>query len=183
MYVCILTQCSQCDSLFMILGQYPSVRYGSRYIPSLFHGLSKTKILKQPTIAVFFPAKKSIGKFSTRKRLLVANVKPKESLCTSPSLLYLSSSSTLQHYFVLNTMVNLRASCADTQLCPLTIHCCFALLSRFKQSPLTMVLVICIVVLYLLLLGFCVRADRHDKTKLGAVYLDDNTVTAAMSQR
>ena len=46
-----------------------------------------------------------------------------------------------------------------------------------------MVLVICIVVLYLLLLGFCVRADRHDKTKLGAVYLDDNTITAAMSQR
>ena len=46
-----------------------------------------------------------------------------------------------------------------------------------------MIMVVSIVVLYLLLLGFCLRADRHDKTKLEAVYLDDNTVTTAMSQR
>jgi len=46
-----------------------------------------------------------------------------------------------------------------------------------------MVLVICIVVLYLLFLGFCVRADRQDREKLGAVYLDDDTTPISMSQR
>ena len=46
-----------------------------------------------------------------------------------------------------------------------------------------MVLVICIVVVYLLLLALCVRADRHDKKNLGVVYLDDSMATAAAWSR
>ena len=46
-----------------------------------------------------------------------------------------------------------------------------------------MILVICIVFLYLFLLGFCVRADRYDMEKLGAVYIDDNTTPVSMSHK
>ena len=46
-----------------------------------------------------------------------------------------------------------------------------------------MILVICILALYLLLLGFCVQADRYDKKKLGVIYLDDNTIASSISQR
>ena len=55
-------------------------------------------------------------------------------------------------------------------------------LYRLKNSPLTMVLVISILVMYFLLLGFCVKADRHDKKKLGVIFLDDSTTFDANSQ-
>lgn len=45
-----------------------------------------------------------------------------------------------------------------------------------------MVLVISILVMYFLLLGFCVKADRHDKKKLGVIFLDDSTTFDANSQ-
>lgn len=74
-----LTQCSQCDSLlFTILGQHPSVSYGSSYILSLFHGFRKTKILKQPTDAVFFSDKEAPQKISNPQKdhhLLISNPK------------------------------------------------------------------------------------------------------------
>ena len=53
---------------------------------------------------------------------------------------------------------------------------CFSSI-RVKDSPLTLALVISIVALYLVLLGFCVRADKHDKKKLGAVYLSENVAS------
>lgn len=55
-------------------------------------------------------------------------------------------------------------------------------LCRLKNSPLTMVLVISILVMYFLLLGFFVKADRHDKKKLGVIFLDDSTTFDANSQ-
>ena len=54
--------------------------------------------------------------------------------------------------------------------------------NRLKDSPVTLALVISIVALYLVLLVFCVRADKHDKKKLGAVYLSEN-VTSGICQR
>jgi len=54
--------------------------------------------------------------------------------------------------------------------------------NRLKNSPATLALVISIVALYLVLLGFCVRADKHDKKKLGAVYFSEN-VTSGICQR
>ena len=54
--------------------------------------------------------------------------------------------------------------------------------NRVKDSPVTLVLVISIVALYFVLLGFCVRADKHDKKKLGVVYLSEN-VTSAICHR
>lgn len=54
--------------------------------------------------------------------------------------------------------------------------------NRLKQAPVTMALVISIIALYLVLLGFCIRADKHDKKKLGAVYISEN-ITGGISQR
>lgn len=47
---------------------------------------------------------------------------------------------------------------------------------------MTLALVISIVALYFVVLGFCVRADKHDKKKLGVVYLSEN-VTSAICHR
>ncbi|KAL9967893.1 hypothetical protein ACROYT_G026199, partial [Oculina patagonica] len=53
---------------------------------------------------------------------------------------------------------------------------------KLKKAPVTMALVISIMALYFVLLGFCIRADKHDKKKLGAVYISEN-ITGGVSQR
>ncbi|KAJ7375343.1 detection of nodal flow [Desmophyllum pertusum] len=53
---------------------------------------------------------------------------------------------------------------------------------KLKKAPVTMALVVSIMVLYLVLLGFCVRFDKHDKNKVGAVYINENTA-AGIPQR
>ena len=45
-----------------------------------------------------------------------------------------------------------------------------------------MALVISILVLYFLLLGICVKADRYDKKKLGVIFIDDTKTFDANSQ-
>ena len=56
-------------------------------------------------------------------------------------------------------------------------------LNRLKGSPITLAVVVSITFLYMVLLGFCVRAEKNNKENHGAVYIDDNTVPAANSQR
>ena len=80
---------------------------------------------------------------------------------------------------VQNTLTKLLEVC--TRLVNL-LHVSFLLYhvissNRVKDSPVTLALVISIVALYLVLLGFCVRADKHDKKKLGVVYLTENVAS------
>ena len=40
---------------------------------------------------------------------------------------------------------------------------------------MALVLVVVILLLYLVLIGFCIRADKHDNKKAQAVYITENT--------